>query len=291
MTGSSCDASGNCTYTFTHVVPANAKGTYTIGIEGRLSITLLPGTTQAVTTSYGGTNQIINFSVDGSAVTPRRTVVAMANCKGCHTYLEVHGVSAQQRDVLRVCHNPSRATNHHAPTATGCGRQGRAESRHQLRTDDPLHPHRDKWAAPAGLDYVIVGGSHNSFGGVRHGPGNDSQYRRPLSGHAERLGGRHGQLHHVPHRRFARRAPGRQEPVYRPGGADQSGSGHYVGLHGLPFRHCRRWRTPCSTPSRSLARAARFATGGRSLRRDYGTRRSVRQAITRRRPCSGRHDI
>ena len=27
MTASSCDASGNCTYTFTHTIPAGAKGT------------------------------------------------------------------------------------------------------------------------------------------------------------------------------------------------------------------------------------------------------------------------
>src|SRR5271157_1563898 len=48
VAGSTCTSAGTCTYTFTHPVPATAKGTYAIGIEGRLSTTLLPGTTQAV---------------------------------------------------------------------------------------------------------------------------------------------------------------------------------------------------------------------------------------------------
>src|ERR1019366_1832916 len=42
---SQCDNGGNCTYTFTHAIPAAAKGTYAIGVEARLSATLLPGTT------------------------------------------------------------------------------------------------------------------------------------------------------------------------------------------------------------------------------------------------------
>ena len=31
----SCSSDGTCQYTFTHAVPANATGTYAIGIEGR----------------------------------------------------------------------------------------------------------------------------------------------------------------------------------------------------------------------------------------------------------------
>ena len=39
-TGATCDASGNCQYTFTHAIPAAATGTYMIGVEARLSATL-----------------------------------------------------------------------------------------------------------------------------------------------------------------------------------------------------------------------------------------------------------
>src|ERR1017187_3988397 len=35
---SQCDNGGNCTYTFTHAIPAGSKGTYVIGVEARLQI-------------------------------------------------------------------------------------------------------------------------------------------------------------------------------------------------------------------------------------------------------------
>jgi len=166
-TGSSCTSDGTCTYTFTHVVPATAKGTYAIGIEGRLSTTLLPGTTQAVTTSYAGTNQMIYFSVDGSAVTPRRTVVAMANCNNCHGYLEVHGSLRNNVTYCPVCHNPSNTDFTTRPTATVAAdktapNQGInfALMVHSIHTGSKL--------AAAGLSFVIVGhgGSHNDFSNV-----------------------------------------------------------------------------------------------------------------------------
>jgi OmcA/MtrC family decaheme c-type cytochrome len=165
MTGSVCGSGGICTYTFTHTIPANAKGTYTIGIEGRLWITLLPGTTQAVTTSYGGTNQIINFSVDGSPVTPRRTIVAMANCQGCHTYLEVHGNLRNNVTYCVLCHNPSEGDESTRPTAVVAADRSLpvqginfAQMIHSIHTGNKL--------GAAGLSYTIVGhgGSHNDFG-------------------------------------------------------------------------------------------------------------------------------
>jgi len=102
-----CGSDGTCQYTFTHAIPANATGTYVIGIEGRLSATLLPGTTQQQTTNYGGVNQVIYFSVNGSALAPRRTVVALANCNACHAYLEVHGSLRNNVTYCVLCHNPS----------------------------------------------------------------------------------------------------------------------------------------------------------------------------------------
>jgi OmcA/MtrC family decaheme c-type cytochrome len=165
ITAAVCDNSGNCTYTFTHALPATAKGTYTIGIEGRLSITLLPGTTQAVTTSYGGTNQIINFSVDGTPVVARRTVVAMANCQGCHTYLEVHGGLRNNVTYCVLCHNPSEGDESTRPTATVAAYKTAPVQTvnfafliHSIHTGNKL--------AAAGTDYVVIGhgGAVEDFG-------------------------------------------------------------------------------------------------------------------------------
>jgi len=165
ITGANCAAGGTCTYTFTNIVPAKAKGTYTIGIEGRLSTTLLPGTTQAVTTNYAGTNQIINFSVDGSPVTPRRTVVAMANCNNCHTYLEVHGDLRNNVTYCPICHNPSntdastRVTSTNPALATAPAETVNfAFMIHSIHTGNKL--------GVAGLDYIVVGhgGAASDFG-------------------------------------------------------------------------------------------------------------------------------
>ena len=127
-------------YTFTHAVPANATGTYAIGIEGRISITLLPGTTAQMTTNYGGVNQVIYFSVDGSPVTPRRTVVALANCNACHANLEVHGSLRNNTAYCVLCHNPSNTDASTRPAH--CRVQQIAAARNQLRHDDSQDPHR-----------------------------------------------------------------------------------------------------------------------------------------------------
>src|SRR5450759_621921 len=105
--GGSCDASGNCSFTFKHAIPASATGTYSIGLEGRRGITILAGTLKSVSTEYGAHNKVVNFSVDGSSVTPRRTVVALANCNGCHSHLSLHGTNRDQIEQCVLCHNPS----------------------------------------------------------------------------------------------------------------------------------------------------------------------------------------
>jgi OmcA/MtrC family decaheme c-type cytochrome len=165
ITGAQCDGSGNCSYTFTHKIPATAKGSYTIGIEGRMSVTLLPGTTRAMTTSYAGTNQVINFSVDGSPVTARRTVVAMANCNQCHTYLEIHGSLRNNVTYCVLCHNPS---NTDATTrAVASNATQKAAPAQAINFAYMIHSiHTGNKLGAAGTDYVLVGfgGSTNDFG-------------------------------------------------------------------------------------------------------------------------------
>lgn len=167
VTGSTCSSNGTCTYTFTHTIPAGAKGTYAIGIEGRLSATLLPGTTQQMTTTYGGTNQVIYFSVDGTPVTLRRTVVALANCNGCHGYLEVHGNLRNNVTYCVFCHNPSDTDA--ATRATATNPADKAAPAQGINFALMIHSiHTGAKLSAAGLSFTIVGfgGSHNDFSGV-----------------------------------------------------------------------------------------------------------------------------
>ena len=101
------NSDGTFTYTFKATIPAGATGTYSIGVEGYFNQTLQPGTKKAVTVRDAGANQVINFSVDGSPVTPRRTVVQLANCNGCHSSLSVHGDNRNQIVMCVLCHNPN----------------------------------------------------------------------------------------------------------------------------------------------------------------------------------------
>ena len=106
---SKCGQDGTCTYTFTHAIPADAKGSFAIGVEARRALVLLPGTVKQVSTQYGVDNKVIYFSVDGSPVVKRRQVVDTAKCNQCHVRLSLHGENRNQTEYCVFCHNPSNA--------------------------------------------------------------------------------------------------------------------------------------------------------------------------------------
>jgi len=106
-TKASCGADGTCVYTFTHAVPASATGTYEIGLEARRTETVLAGAPNQHTIQYGAANPVSYFSVDGSTVAPRRTVVALSNCNQCHVALSLHGTLRNNTEYCVMCHNPS----------------------------------------------------------------------------------------------------------------------------------------------------------------------------------------
>jgi len=78
-----------------------------MGIEGRRSVTLLPGTQKQQTVNDAGKNVVTYFSVDGSQVQPRRKVVELANCNQCHNFLTIHGTLRNQTEYCVICHNPN----------------------------------------------------------------------------------------------------------------------------------------------------------------------------------------
>jgi OmcA/MtrC family decaheme c-type cytochrome len=168
-TTGACDQNGNCQYTFAHAVPANAKGTFAIGLEGRRGLTVLPNTTITLNTEYGAKNVVAYFSVDGSQVTPRRQVVDLAKCNQCHTQLSLHGTNRNQIEMCVLCHNPSETDAVYRPSASNATDKATPPQTvefafmiHRIHTGDQL---------PAmGADYTVVGfgGSHNDFTEVRY---------------------------------------------------------------------------------------------------------------------------
>ncbi len=167
-TSTSCSADGTCSYTFTHAIPADATGTYSIGMEGRRQYVLLPGTTQETTTEVGAINKVVYFSVDGSKVEPRRQVVDIAKCDNCHAFLSLHGENRNQIEQCVLCHNPSETDVSRRSSAT----VPEDKSQPPQAVNFALMIHKihtgEKMKTEFGTTYTIVGfgGSHNDFTGV-----------------------------------------------------------------------------------------------------------------------------
>jgi OmcA/MtrC family decaheme c-type cytochrome len=164
-----CDAGGTCTYTFTHAVPAQATGTYAIGVEARRGSVLLPGTTQQMTSEYGAINKVVYFPVDGSKLAARRTVVDVNKCNGCHSYLSLHGENRNQIEMCVLCHNPSENDSSVRGVATNPADKALPPQSvnfalmvHKIHTGETMQSFNQT--------YIIVGfgGSHNDFTDVRY---------------------------------------------------------------------------------------------------------------------------
>jgi OmcA/MtrC family decaheme c-type cytochrome len=169
-TAASCNTGGSCSYTFTHPVPAGSKGTFAMGIESRRSETIpngQPGGTQSVT--YGALNPVAYFSVDGSTIAPRRTVVALSNCNQCHFQLSLHGTLRNNTAYCVLCHNPSQTDAPTRPSAVDPG--DKALPNQGINFNLLVHRiHFGDNAEAAGTKnpYIVVGfgGSHNDFSDV-----------------------------------------------------------------------------------------------------------------------------
>lgn len=161
----SCSSDGTCQYTFTHAVPANATGTYVIGIEGRIAVTLYPGTSASQSVNAAGHNKVIYFSVDGSAVQPRRTVVAEANCNGCHANLEVHGNLRNDVAYCVLCHNPANTDASTRATAAPPLKNQPAQAINMALMVHKIHT-GEHLASDFNTNYVVVGhgGATSDFG-------------------------------------------------------------------------------------------------------------------------------
>jgi len=166
-----CAANGTCTYTFTHVVPAGATGTYAVGIESERSQTvpeLKSGATVQTAITVGTPNPVAYFSVDGSTVTPRRQVVPFGStaCNACHVNLQLHGGLRNNTEYCVFCHNPS--NNDASTRATAVVAADKVLPPQGIHFNLLIHRIHYGINQPANRPFIVVGhsGSHNDFSGV-----------------------------------------------------------------------------------------------------------------------------
>lgn len=166
--GATCSSAGACSYTFTHAIPSGATGTFAIGGEARETVTILGGTTSQQSVEYSAQNPVTYFSVDGSTVAPRRTVVAEANCNQCHVALSLHGSLRNNVEYCVMCHNPSNTDASTRATATVAS--DKSAPAQGINFNLMVHRiHDGVNVVPAGgKPYIVVGymGSHNDFSTV-----------------------------------------------------------------------------------------------------------------------------
>lgn len=123
------DASGVFEYTLASPLPADATGTWVVGTEARRNVTLAAvDPIDPKTVQEAAPNQVVTFSVDGSAPLARRDVVADAKCGECHGEFSkdfsIHGNLRNTMEYCAVCHNSTQtdvARRRRDPAAVAAG--------------------------------------------------------------------------------------------------------------------------------------------------------------------------
>ncbi|HUC33294.1 MAG TPA: OmcA/MtrC family decaheme c-type cytochrome, partial [Ilumatobacteraceae bacterium] len=107
-TGTLTGPDGNGVYTYVYgTLPAAAAGSWRVGIEARTASVTLPSGDSVRGTAP---NQVLDFSVDGSSVVPRRTITSTDKCAACHgTFsadFSIHGGLRNNVEYCGICHHP-----------------------------------------------------------------------------------------------------------------------------------------------------------------------------------------
>jgi OmcA/MtrC family decaheme c-type cytochrome len=99
---------GVVSYTFKAAIPSDAKGSYTIGIEGYRNVTLNPAPpTESAVVREVGFNQAMTIAVTDATPVPRRQIISQNQCNSCHGSIALHGTIRRNVQYCQLCHNPN----------------------------------------------------------------------------------------------------------------------------------------------------------------------------------------
>jgi len=159
-------------YTLTKLsaLPTGATGTGRVAFEGHPAA-LDSATPPAYTVRVPVKNTVKDWSIDGSTLAARRTVVDIAKCNQCHDQLSLHGNNrTDEPQVCVMCHNPNDTDANRRPkTAAGILSGATVDGKLEESIDFKHMIHGIHGAAMRDKGVVVYGfgGSANDFSGVR----------------------------------------------------------------------------------------------------------------------------
>jgi len=107
VVGDAAVANGdNWLYTFNATLPADAMGSYTVSMEGRINVEVDYGSETDTERDYAE-NPMLAFGVTDVVPKVRRTVVDDAKCEACHVNLRLHGSNRHDVTYCSTCHAPN----------------------------------------------------------------------------------------------------------------------------------------------------------------------------------------
>lgn len=98
---------GTAQYIFTVPLPADASGTFAVGIEAALDTP--SGEPGQPAVREIGFNPVRYFGVTDPVPVPRRTVVRIETCNECHGTLALHGGTRRNTELCVICHNATQS--------------------------------------------------------------------------------------------------------------------------------------------------------------------------------------
>ncbi len=99
---------GIWSYTMTTALPADAKGSYSIGVEGRNDVPIDFGGGEVDDEHDTIEGYVYAFAVTDDEAMARRMVVDDAKCEACHNNLVGHGNNRRDANYCITCHRPER---------------------------------------------------------------------------------------------------------------------------------------------------------------------------------------
>lgn len=161
LTAAVANGDGTFTVTSTVAVPADAKGSGTVAIQGHPA-TVVNGVSVRIPVK----NVSKAFKITDASPVARRVVVKMDKCNACHGNLSLHGSNRTgDIDTCAMCHN-GEATDRSKRPATGATADGKVEESIDFKT--MIHAIHGNQERAAGIVVYGYGNSVNDFSHVAY---------------------------------------------------------------------------------------------------------------------------